>query len=550
MKTNNKYYALTFTCLALMSCSAMDEMVPEGSVVTQDQVVSTNEAVPDRVSADLAGVYTYACQQYTVTGTQAADCDYGYPSLCLSQDLNGPDMVCDNSGYHWFAPSSDYTDRQVNYIIAYQRYAVPYNQLKLANDVLASIDLETATGELRYFAGQAKAIRAFDYLALAPYFQFSYQTHKDAPCVPIVTEDTPDYANNGRATVEQVYTQIITDLTDAISLLEGFDRGTDKSKIDQQVAYGLRARAYLYMGLYAEAAADAEKALVGYTPYSIAEVSTPAFCKITDHNWMWGILIEPDNITGNGGYPSWPSHLCSFGSVSYTANTGVYKRINTLLYNQIPDTDVRKGWWIDANLDSPLLETISWNGVSGRDISTLQIPNTKTAFPAYTVVKFGMEAGVGSTDSSSDWPLMRAEEMILTQAEGLVMSGQAGQGKQVLENFVKTYRDPQYVCEASSAEDLQTEIWKQRRIELWGEGFSMADIMRLNKPVVRIQGNETANWPDAYAFNVAAGDEYFLLRFPQGETNTNLAVSPEQNNNGGSVPQPGQNSDLRDGVTN
>ncbi|MBR0323004.1 MAG: alcohol dehydrogenase catalytic domain-containing protein, partial [Bacteroidales bacterium] len=30
-----------------------------------------------------------------------------------------------------------------------------------------------------------------------------------------------------------------------------------------------------------------------------------------------------------------------------------------------------------------------------------------------------------------------------------------------------------------------TEIWFQRRVELWGEGFSNPDTRRLNKPLVR-----------------------------------------------------------------
>ena len=48
------------------------------------------------------------------------------------------------------------------------------------------------------------------------------------------------------------------------------------------------------------------------------------------------------------------------------------------------------------------------------------------------------------------------------------------------------------------------DVWLQRRIELWGEGFSMADIMRLGKPVVRFQGSDKGNWPDAFCFNIAA----------------------------------------------
>lgn len=551
MKRTNQYCITALSVLLLASCSAMDEMVPEGSTTTSQQVQDATSVIPDRSETDVAGIYSYAGQAFATLGaSQGAHNDFGYPSVCIAQDSNGPDMVCSNSGYNWFSPSYDYSDRQYNYILCYLRYSFFYNQIRLCNDVLSGLvgtDYSTASDVTRHSAGQALAVRAFDYLCLAPYYQFRYVDSQDLPCVPIVSESMTqeEYTQNSRATVRQVYDRIITDLTQAIDLLEGYSRGSDKSRVDQQVAYGLRARAYLYMGMYEEAAADAEAAMAGYTPYTRDEVSTPAFCNMTDHNWMWGILQESDQVQG---LISWPSHLGSFSATGYTTGTGVYKRISTLLYDQIPDTDVRKGWWTDSRNQSPLLDGLEWPGYPGRDIASLTIPNIKVAFSNYTVVKFGMKSGIGSTDNASDWPIMRAEEMLLIQAEGLAMSGQVSEGRQVLENFIRTYRDPEYTCEANTAEALQNEIWKQRRIELWGEGFSMSDIMRLNKPVVRIHGSSIYNWPDSYAFNVAAGDPYLLLRFPQQEINTNNAVASDPNG-GGSAPQPRQNGDLRDGVT-
>ena len=534
-------------CLALASCSTMDEMVPEGQYVTQDRIQSIIDAVPDRLSADLAGVYAYAGKQYAAYPEGGRDDDFGYPSLCLFSDCNGADMVSSNSAFNWMTPACDYSDRNADYAITEIRYVVPYNQMKLANDVIRSVDESSADAGMIHTLAQARAVRAFDYLALAPYYQFRYDGHQDDPCVPLVTEAAVDFNYNPRVTVGRIYEQIIADLTYAVEHLDGFVR-TDKTKIDRQVAYGLRARAYLSMGMYAEAAEDALAAMEGYTPASIDEVSTPSFCRLSEHNWMWGLLIEAANITGNDGLPSWPSQLGSFSSMSYTAGAGVYRRINPLLYDKISSTDVRKGWWVDENLSSPLLETVSWNGVSGDDISTLEIETAKMPFETYTNVKFGMKSGVGSYVNDSDWCLMRVEEMILTRAEGLAMSGKPDEAKNILEDFIRTYRDPSYSCPVSDPQGLQDEIWKQRRIELWGEGFSMFDIMRLGKPVVRIHGDDRGIWPDAFAFNMASDNGYLLWRFPQDETNTNSAVSPTDNVSG-TAPVPGLNSGLRDGVT-
>ena len=547
MKIKKTYYSAI--ALALVSCSTMDEMLPEGMFMTSQQVNDAVTAIPDRAEADLTGIYSFAGQAHsTFTTNGSIHNDFGYPSVCMFQDCNGPDMVCDNSNYNWMSVSHNYTDRNDDYIVCYIRYSYFYNQIALCNSVLSDmsgINLDEASSELRHNAGQALAVRAFDYLGLAPYYSFRYQDNPDALSVNLMTEDTKDYYNNPRVTLREVYELIISDLDRAIDYLSDYNRGGDKSRVDQNVAYGLRARAYLNMGMYAEAAEDAAKAMEGYTPYSMTEVGTPAFCNINDHNWMWGIMLESDNVAG---LASWPAHLASFTATGYTTATGMYKRINKLLYDKIPATDVRKGWWVNESLDSPLLSTIVWNGRTGKAIASMTIPDIKLPFKEYTTVKFGQKQGIGSTDNASDWCIMRVEEMILLRAEGLAMSGQEGLARTELENFVRTYRDPSYTCSASSAEELQEEIWKQRRIELWGEGFSMSDIMRLKKPVVRIQSGVVTNWPSAYGFNVAPDDPYLLLRFPQRETNNNKAI-PSSSNKSGSLPVAGQRGDLRDGVT-
>ena len=104
--------------------------------------------------------------------------------------------------------------------------------------------------------------------------------------------------------------QIIADLDYAIENLRGYKRPSNAEKIEnktlvnQNVAFGLRARANLIMGKYAEAAADADSAAVGYKPYSMSAVSTPAFCSLKDANWIWGIDVTPQMTNDYGRYPT------------------------------------------------------------------------------------------------------------------------------------------------------------------------------------------------------------------------------------------------------
>ena len=105
-------------------------------------------------------------------------------------------------------------------------------------------------------------------------------------------------------------------------------------------------------------------------------------------------------------------------------------------------------------------------------------------------------------------PLMRVEEMYLIEAEAAGMQDEA-RGKQLLTTFAKT-RDPQYEYgqhaesyESDYATTFQNEVWWQRRVELWGEGFATFDIKRLNKTVIRNYAN--TNHVADYLWN---GDAY------------------------------------------
>lgn len=535
-------YIIIATLALAASCSQMDELAPQGGSALASQVLETNQAVPSRVNATFNGMYTKLGAPESVFGNGRPD-DWGFLMICFSSDIEAADVVLANSGYNWFSVCGQLTSRNADYANPYVRYAAPYNEIAAANEVINSYPADTDDQEAIYKIAQARAIRAFSYLNLAPYFQFGYAASgEDQPCVPIVTESTENFTDNPRATVAQVYELIISDLTYAIENLEGYVR-TDKSRIDQQVAYGLRARAHLNMEEWALAAADAAMAAEGYTPASLAEVSVPFLYDIKEHNWIWGYDMQTDVALENP-YATSSAWLRSFSGDGYSPACQVYACCNNLLYDAIPSTDVRKGWWVNATLESPLLSSVTWNGVSGNDVAALEIDNIKLPFLPYTNVKFGMFS-VGGTNNDEDWPFMRVEEMILIQAEGLIKSGQVDAGKQLLENFVQTYRDPSYSASAAGRE-LEDEIWFQRRVELWGEGFSNSDTRRLNKPLVRFHGGVESNVPAAFRFNMTANDPWWLMRFTSSELNTNLAIV---DNYGGLLPIQYQNPDLRDGVT-
>ena len=538
----NRFTYLLMAGLAFAACSDIDEIQPQGGTLLATQVQEANNAAPSRTNATFNGMYTLLGEPLSIGFSSARPDNFGFIMMAISNDMEAADIPTANNNYNWFSPCMEWSTRNGDYANPYIRYAVPYNEIAAANDVIKALPADSEDPDIRARIAQAKAIRAFSYLNLAPYFQFNYQVAPDEPCIPLVTEETTDFTNNPRASVKAVYEQIIKDLDYAVENLEGYTR-PDKSRIDQQVAYGLRARAYLDMGMYAEAAADADKAMAGYTPASMQEVSEPFLYDINEHNWMWGYDMTT-TIAEAFPFATSSAWIRSFSEYSYSAGTQTYFCINNILYDKIPDTDVRKGWWVDTNLESPLLDHVTWDGYTGAAVSTYENDDKKVFLP-YTNVKFGMFTYGGDTNEE-DWPFMRVEEMILIKAEGLAKTaGKEADGRKVLEDFVKTYRDPNYNSLASGR-TLADEIWYQRRVELWGEGFANSDVRRLNKPVVRFHGGKESNFPEAFRFNVAPDDPWMLMRFCTAEMNTNLAIV---DNVGGNIPVQDQNPTLRDGVT-
>ena len=548
MKMTNKYLVLILGGTMIASCADLDT-IPEGGTFTNEQKQEVVEMIPERLQADVTGMFSSIAAAYKNVFTSARDDDFGYPAVCLSQDLNGPDMVASNSGYNWFSTCSEFSDRSDTYANPYMRWALFYNQIKQANDILKSIPADTENTTLLRYKAQAKAVRAFDYLCLVPYFQFKYKGNEDKPTVPLVTDVMEgDPSSNPRATAEAAYKLIMDDLTDAINILKNLNyTRSSKSEVDLNVAYGLRARANLYMENWADAASDEKEAMKGYTPYSREDVSIPAFIDHNDPNWIWAAIITETNIARQ--LTSWPGAYSSFSAKGYATGQGCYKAINNLLYRKISHTDVRKGWWVDENLHSDNLASLNWGDAIGDEIATLAIPDVKVPFIPYTNVKFAQYGGVGNDKNAGDWCMMRYEEMLLIQAEATAMAGDLPGGKTILENFVKAERDPNYVCTAADVTAFQNEVWFQRRVELWGEGFSMADIMRLGKNIVRVSSAVTTNFPNIFAFNMASNDGWLLMRIPQDETNSNAGIPLSANNNDGRQPLPGEGAGLKDGVT-
>ena len=549
MKTYNKILAVLLSGAALVGCNDLD-LAPNGSTITEDQKDEILKIDPSKVLASVSGMAGQLTAYGSLTGGSASQYhwDIGFPALFIKTDLRSMDMYSITGGYNWYRDAEQYTDGLASGS-TYWFYEYNYNLIRAANEVLKTqlpnINLESPddnTDMLKFYVAQAAAFRAYGYLYLVQTYQFTYDGHQNDPAVPLITEDNMDQAATDglpRATVQEIYDQIIKDLTFAIEYLDGNPVTPDKvieSKPKRFVglgaAYGLRARANLLMCKWAEAAADAQAALdeSGATPLSLDEASVPGFNDINAHNWLWGIAVSDNDRVVTSGICNFPSHMGSFAS-GYATQVGAWKWISKTLYAELPAKDVRKGWWLNEYGESANLSARQLSYVTGRISDDARVPRVQVKFDTYNSV-------LGQTLNMSDIPLMRAEEMYLIKAEALGMQN-LEEGKEYLRNFVRNYRFERYTSTATTTEEFRDAVWFQRRVELWGEGFAYYDMLRLKKDMIRFGGG----WPATVSYDIKATDPLLIYPLPQEVITTNPFITEADNTMGGGRPAVNQGDD-------
>lgn len=467
----------------------------------------TQKGLTEEVIVEEAEELVDETPQFDATGNHS---DFGFPALMLSMESRGTDLVSEDTGYNWFSSEMRYSDLKSDYKYTAMHWTSMYNQVNAANEVIRAYGERTEQSLFQFYLGQAYALRAFNYFYLAQLYQHTYVGNEDALCVPIVTESNMNtvYTEGcARATVREVYDFILSDLETALGMLkETAVARPGKEFVSPEVIYGLRARVYMVMNQWADAFSDAYMVIntSGATPYTRDEVSQPTFHDIGHNAWLWGINQEESDRAVTSGICNWPSHMGSF-TYGY-ASVGAWRTVNRALYASIPTTDVRKGWFLNENAESGNLNAEQTNYV------------LSNGMPPYTQVKFApYKDELGTSTNASDIPLMRIEEMYLIAAEAQAMMGDTTGATSTLNSFVNTYRDPAYTCTASTAEKVREAVWMQRRIELWGEGHSYFDLMRMKKGVDR----RGAGFQPGNIFNIPAGDAALIYPIPDREMERN-----------------------------
>lgn len=539
MKLLRNISAILAAC-ALASCSGYLETSPSTDV---DKSLILSDA--DAIEVAMNGVYSTMYNRIDFVSANAHQC-FGNMAVTLAADLMGEDMVQTAEGPGWFWRDYNYETRE-RYTSKIQRCYFTWTYFyQIINNVNYIISAEgTATGDaakLQYLMAQAYAVRAYAYFMLVQSFQQTYVGHESLPGVPVYTEPTLSTSKGkGRGTVQEVYDRILADLDAAMQRYEACGKSqSDITEMDYYAANMLKARVALVMNDW-QTAADAAAIVLSKPGRSLLSRSEATVVKGTydDATGAWTTGSTPFNSTSSSSV-IWGANIVSDQSTVYAsffsqmdACTNVYyaaespKCISNWLYAQIPDSDVRKGWWNgDIGVDAD-----SWK--YGANIN-------------YNQFKFQWK---DQKSYLGDYIFMRLEEAQLIKAEALCRLGrydearsavsELGQRRDSLysQRVMSLTGNEQTFASTGTVTTLLDEILLQRRIELWGETGRIFDILRLAKGWTRdwtVGGKKSnhTNILSKYAEYAAFPADYIecILMIPQTEIDNNPNISDEDQN--------------------
>ena len=532
--------------IALSGC--IRETFPKESTITQEQLGSV---APDVLAENLLKGIPRGMLAPAYGGWEHTD--FGVPSVGVYND-HAAQIICTNGwmlgnapAYNRFYMSSWGKGYGANSWMPVHYWFSYYPQIKSCNDVI--LRLQGMEGTDSYVA-IARTYRALFYLDLARLFEClpanapnnaayeDQQYQAQGLTVPIVDEvmvadpKAEELAkNNPRATREEIFNFILEDLAFAEEAMSSEDyRITNNTDPTLPVVYGLKARVYLWLGgfedglsgelpagneAYALAAEYARKAITAFggAVMSEKEWTDP----ITGFNtkassWMWTLFHSTDTVAGN--LHNFVAHMApeaEFGYCPYTQ-----PGLGSNYFERLGKSDFRRKLVVDPK----------GNYNSFKAYTQMSEDEYKGLAP-YTFFKFRPAQGHRTdyaTAAAIAIPLMRCEEMYFIEMEAVTHTQGVDAGWVLLDEFMRSNRDPKYVC---ATMDIVDEIIFQKSVEFWGEGVVMYDMKRLDMGV-NCTSEVAVNYDAQRRFKSSGRLPWWSIPIPQSETDINQAI---KNNN-------------------
>lgn len=418
-------------------------------------------------------------------------------------EYQGADMYCPRNNFYTIfngashaIPTSAYTEYMWHYY---------YKVISNANAIISYVNPESSR-KFKYIYAQALTYRAYSYLQLLQFYSPRWCDSQDGSADGVVLRlDVSSTGDCPLSSMLTCYKQIYKDLDDAITYYQasGITRAeSENHKINIDAAYAIYARAALTREDWATAARYATLARANYPLMSTSEYLS-GFNTI-NKEWIWSIYDSAEESLGNSSlagrlaYNSACVLVCNYPAC-----------INRELYDQLPESDIRRQLFLDPKSYAYNTNGVTGNGLGGSTLTAYAkglYPelNASAKVYAYMSFKFKCIDNLGAMPFS----LFRSSEMYLIEAEAdcHLTPSKENEARQLLKELVHdSGRDPQYTC-TKSGQELLDEIKFYRRIELWGEGFSWFDYKRRKDTIVRHTYADGGNYMNNAAVTIRPED--------------------------------------------
>jgi hypothetical protein len=504
-----KIIALAGVFVSLIACEKDFLETFPTEVLSQEQVNEAAQVNPSVGKGTLLGIYENLYRRGS-GGTTSQE-DFGITTQYIQLDMLSADMAHLGKSYNRQTAISELTatqdpDNDYNY----RPWRFLYRIINLSNLVIDGAggnDIVPDSQVARHTLGQAKALRGYAYFFLAHVFVNDI-TDMSKAVLPIYK--SAEDLDQPKSSLQDVFDLVLSDLTAAETLLEGFVRA-DKIEINQDVVRGLLAKTYGALNNWPKTEEYAAKVVTSGT-YPIMTADEVALLPgesgavggFNDINSisgvMWGIDITPAG-QGLASLYSWWGFM-DYYSYSYAA-VGNRKGMDSGLYANFRADDIRLNQFNKKSSDG-------------------LIPSGKFYYKGAQLNGFKRFSGPQS-NIDSDSHYMRVAEMYLLHAEAAAENGNDAAARTSLKALLSLRINDSSYVDALSGKALAEEAALQARLELFAEGQSYFIMKRRRE--TRTRG---ANWLDNAGESFLHTDERLTYEIPQAEITFNPNLT-EQN---------------------
>lgn len=429
----------------------------------------------------------YYGQQFFVYGDVHAGDDYQYNNIGGS---NRASFYYDMN----YQTASEFNTSTVS-------WQSPYVVIGRANRIIAAAeggklsDAVEAKAKIEQYAAESKVLRALAHFDLVRIYGKPYTEDQGASLgVPLVTGVLESNAKPARSTVAEVYTQVVKDLTEAISS-NALATETEPGYVSVWGAKAILSRVYLNMGDYANALSVAEDiiknsgaALWTRDQYFNAwDASTP---NESEFLFRLNVAGSDDNNDLNG-----------IGNLQqrdgYKEMVATKKFVDMLTSDP---KDVRNNMFLPAKAEKEVI-----------------------VYGTNKVFLNKLRGQGGDLRNVTIVPIIRLSEVYLTAAECAFRNNDKTKAVEYLNDLVKN-RTTTKASLATVDNITLDRILIERRKELIGEGQRYFDALRNNETITRYTSEADKGWhqtlsKEAQSFN----RDYFkaIAAIPQAEINAN-----------------------------